>query len=65
MGEVLRKEPAFRIWIVACESIALCFGRGDFSSAEAPIALLTVVSYQQYFTRLWLWLWLVGEVWVL
>lgn len=63
MGVVFRKEPAFRTGVIACESITLCFGRGDFLSAEAPIALLTVVSYQQYFTRVWLWL--VGDAWVL
>lgn len=58
--EVFRKEPAFRIGVTACESCTLCFGRGGFSSAEAPIALLTVVSYQQCCTGVWLWL--VGAV---
>lgn len=42
---------------------SLCFGSGGFVSAEAPIALLTVGSYQQYSTRVWLWL--VGEMCVL
>lgn len=54
MGQVFRKEPAFRIGVIACESITLCFGSGGFVSAEAPIALLTVGSYQQYSTRVWL-----------
>lgn len=62
-GEVFRKEPAFTIGVTVCESITLCFGRGGFLSAEVPIALLAVVSYQQDFTRGWLWL--VGEVWLL
>lgn len=61
--EVFRKELAFRIGVIAHESITLCFGRGGFLSAEAPIALLTVICYHQCFTRVWLWL--VGEVWVL
>lgn len=55
MREVFRKEPAFRIGVTACESTTLCFGRGGFS-AEAPTALLAVVSYQQCFTGVWLWL---------
>lgn len=63
MGQVFRKDPAFRIGVIACESITLCFGSGGFVSAEAPIALLTVGSYQQYSTRVWLWL--VGEMCVL
>lgn len=63
MGEVLRKEPAFRIGVIGGVKAPLCFGRGGFLPAEAAIALLAGGSQQQQCTRVWMCV--VGEVWVL